>query len=210
MNALLFANGQISNTEIQKIKDIHFDIIIAANGGASNAIKWNYQPNIVIGDLDSVKADIKSKLKKTEYIHHPSREINDLEKALIHCKELKVTHLTILGLTGKRVDHTLNNFSVLSKYDQSFKLNIYDPHAQILYIRSSYEFHGEVGQTVSLIPIGNVESITTEGLEFPLKNESLNFGQREGASNQVVSNPVKISIKSGLLLLFILYPNKNQ
>jgi thiamine pyrophosphokinase len=204
MKALLFASGQVGKTEIGKIKNNHFDIIIAANGGALNALKWSYQPDIVIGDLDSLDQDAKSELSKAKFILRTSQELNDLEKALIFCKKADVTDLTLLGLTGKRVDHTFNNFSVLSRYDQSFELTIYDSHAQIYLVRSSYEFRGKTGQTVSLIPLGNVNGVTTRGLKFPLRNEPLYFGQREGASNNIVSNPVQINVDSGLLLLFII------
>jgi thiamine pyrophosphokinase len=205
---LLFANGLVTQNQVKKISNIVFDFIVAADGGVSHAFTWGFKPDYVVGDLDSVDEHIKSKLKPTQFIHLPSQELNDLEKSLNFCKNLDINDLTIVGLTGKRLDHTINNLSVVSRYDSIFKLTIYDANAQIHLVRDKFTFDGVIGQTISLISIGKVGGITTEGLAYPLNNESLIFGEREGASNEIVSTPIKVQIKSGLLFIFTLYPPK--
>ena len=53
------------------------------------------------------------------------------------------------------------------------------------------------------MPLDRCEGIQTIGLKYPLDNESLELGVREGASNEVISSPVRISVKKGCLLLFV-------
>jgi len=204
-NALLFANGAVTEKEIHRIRDAQFDLIIAADGGVRHAISFGFTLDVVIGDLDSVSPASRKKLPETRFIHRPSQDLNDLNKALIYCEAQGVTHLTLLGICGKRLDHALNNFSVIARFDQTFHLTIYDEFSQIFIVRNEWQYSGKPGQTVSLIPIGNVRGVKTEGLKWVLNNEALNFGEREGCSNVIIANLVKIRIISGLLVVFVIY-----
>ncbi|MFQ5584242.1 MAG: thiamine diphosphokinase [Calditrichia bacterium] len=205
--ALLFANGVVSERMINLVKNKRFDWVIAADGGARHALHWGYHPNFVVGDFDSLTPEVRRKLTQSKFIHLPSQHLNDLEKALIQCQELNVSHMTLLGVTGNRLDHTLSNLSVLSRYEGKFKLTIYDADGELHYVRDSFRFEGQLGQTLSLIPVGEVSGVVTVGLRFPLKSENLVFGAREGLSNRVISNPVEIRVGKGLLIVFILYPD---
>lgn len=204
--ALLIANGQISHIEMERIQSHQFRYIVAADGGAGLALNWGLKPDYVVGDLDSITETIRNELPDAGFVRRPSQELNDLEKALQFCHELSVEEITLLGITGKRVDHTLSNFSVLSRYDQIFKFSIYDPYSEIFLVRELFSYQGKPGQLISLMPMGTVEGITTRGLAFSLENESLSFGVREGLSNFIRENPVEVKVKTGLLLVFAIYP----
>ena len=121
-NALLFANGEVTAKELNKVKGRSFDVVVAADGGAGNALLSVFLPDYIVGDLDSMTPEIKEKLPETQFIRKPSQELNDLEKTLIFCEEKGITEITLLGITGKRLDHTLNNLSVLCRYIQKFHL----------------------------------------------------------------------------------------
>lgn len=206
-HALFFANGTVTENEFSKIGDEEFDLIVAADGGALNALQGGCLPDYVVGDLDSITPEIRAQLPETQFILRPSQELNDLEKGLVFCEEQEVTAITLLGIGGKRLDHTLNNLSVLSRYDQKFALTIFDAHSQIYLVRNEWRFSGKPRQLLSLIPMGVVEGVKTEGLAFPLDNEPLIFGEREGLSNYIVSNPVRVCIRKGLLFIFVLDSN---
>ena len=64
-----------------------------------------------------------------------------------------------------------------------------------------------IGQKISLCPLdGAAEGITTEGLKWALRSESLIPGVRDGIdgiSNEVVANPVEIRVGRGDLLLCV-------
>lgn len=202
--ALIFANGEIGPAEIELVRDRAFDTIIAADGGAAAALRWDYRPEVVVGDLDSITPEIRARLGNAALLHRPDQEINDLEKALQYCRDAQVEAVTLLGAGGKRLDHTLNNLSVLSRYDQLFDLTIYDAHSQIFIVRDRWQYRGALRQLISLIPIGAAQGVTTEGLAFPLRRETLRFGRREGLSNYIVSNPVQVTLEKGLLLIFVI------
>ena len=65
-----------------------------------------------------------------------------------------------------------------------------------------YEKWYVAGTPISLIPIGQVDGITTKNLKYSLDNESLTMGYRSGSSNEALSDGiVSITHSSGDLLL---------
>jgi len=153
---LLFVNGEVTEKETDIIRHRTFDKIIAADGGVHHALRFGFTPDVVIGDLDSITETVRAQLPETQFVHRPSQELNDLEKALQFCQEHGFSQLTILGIAGKRLDHTINNFSVLARYDRFFELELYDAYARIYLIRDEIQIQGQEGQLVSLIPIGRL------------------------------------------------------
>jgi thiamine pyrophosphokinase len=204
---LLIANGELNCSDFKRVDLSQFTEVVALDGGVVRSLECGIPPDVIIGDLDSLPPDYRDKFPKSQFVHKPSQDMNDLEKGIIYCLEEQADELTILGMTGGRSDHLLNNFSVLARYDQKIRITVVDQYARILLLRSDYWFRGKPGQIVSLIPMGMVKGITTLGLKYALKNESLEFGIREGMSNVITSSPVSISIKNGLLLLFIHWPD---
>jgi thiamine pyrophosphokinase len=69
---------------------------------------------------------------------------------------------------------------------------------------------GEQGQLVSLLPInGRAEGITTQGLKYPLNNETLCPDQTRGISNRLTGTDATITIKKGSLLCIHKTTTKN-
>lgn len=178
------------------------DYIIAADGGANIALQFDTEPDIVIGDLDSFE---KKESHSFEVIFDPDQYSNDLEKALNHARQKEGTHVEILGATGLRVDQTLKNLSVLKQFNNQFdELRIKDNYGEMRILESPFSEEMATGTHLSLFPLsGKVSGITTSGLKYPLKNEFIENGVRDGSSNEVVESPVQISFKKGDLLLYV-------
>ena len=74
-------------------------------------------------------------------------------------------------------------------------------------VHNSLEIVVPVGAQVSLLPVGNeVSGVTATGLQWPLSEESLLLGEGRGMSNRSIVENVSISIRSGVLLVFISQP----
>lgn len=178
------------------------DLFIAADGGAHIAKEFESLPDVVIGDFDSYKP---TNDEPFEIIFDPDQETNDLEKALALALRESYTHIKILGATGKRLDHTLKNLSVLKKFNSRFKeLCLKDDFGDAFLLPKTFITKLPVGKNVSLFPLsGQVTGIRTKGLKYPLKDESLENGVRDGSSNEVIDSPVEISHRRGDLIIFI-------
>lgn len=202
--ALIIGNGEVSAAEIEQVADSSFDAIIAADGGARKALATGLRPDVVIGDFDSIDEAERSELPGIRWIHQPSQDMNDLEKVLQFCRSEGFGSLTLIGICGDRLDHTLTNFSVLCRYDRLFNLMIYDAYSRIFLVRDAWRWNCRAGQLISLVPLGRVEGVTTNGLAFPLKDESLAIGEREGLSNYALQPNVEVSITDGILIIFLI------
>jgi len=162
------------------------------------------QPDVVIGDLDSLPAELQPRLKRATIIGSTDQNSTDLEKALLYLIKKKVKQITILGATGKRIDQTVANISLLEKYGGKAHLTIVDPTGTIELVDSTVRFHATPGETISLLPLGTVSGVTTSGLRYPLKNGSLEPGSR-GVSNEAIGRTVDIRVRHGKLLLVRLF-----
>ncbi len=204
MQAVLFLNGRLPHVKIIK-KYIHKNtLIIAADGGANKIKKLKIVPKIIIGDLDSLSASNKKfyESKKIKIIVKSDQNTTDFEKSLNYLIANKVKDVNVFGATGMRPDHALNNFSILKRYYRKINTVLVTNEFEGFYLPKRFIFNYKTGQTVSLIPMPLANGIKTKGLEFPLKNETLEFGKREGALNKSNSEKVAISFSSGDLLIF--------
>jgi len=200
---LLFANGEVSRREIALIRSMAFDRVAAADGGLLAALNHGFRPDAVIGDFDSVPAEIKGSLSAVHWVHRPSQEQCDLEKALAWLKETGSTAVTVLGFAGKRLDHTLSNLSVLARWDRELDLTLLTPDAEVFIVRDRVELIGNPGRLVSLVPFCSADQVVTTGLRYPLNKEPLAFGKREGVSNEMTGESATITIGGGLLFVFL-------
>lgn len=204
--AILFANGQVTEREVSITKKNRFDVVVAADGGIVHAERFGFVPDIVVGDFDSLPPGSQGRLQNTRFVHRPSQDQCDLEKSLIYCEKEELTSLILLGAAGKRLDHTLGNLSLLTRYDRRFQLRVLTPEAEVFIVRDRLELEGMPGQGVSLVPIGEARLVSTTGLKYPLSGETLAFGKREGTSNEFSSHRCTVSLENGLLIVFRLYP----
>lgn len=201
---LLFLNGDFPSLKILKNFYRKSSFIICADGGANNLAKTKIKPDVIIGDHDSIKKKTLKYFKKkgSEIIKIVEQDTTDFEKSLLYCIEKSLDNIIIFGAISSRPDHTLNNFSVLKRYYNKLDIKIIDKRFEIFFIREKIEFDYKVNNVISLMPLLVAERVTTEGLQYELNNEDLEFGVREGTLNNAVSEKISISFSSGDLLLF--------
>ena len=196
MRAVIIGSGEIKDYEKAKSRICAEDYIICADGGYDHAVKMRIEPNILIGDFDSIKK-IPEDIERVQY---PTRkDMTDSHIALELAKEKGYDKVLLLGFTGDRADHTLTNILLLINYPDAV---IADDNNEIQLIKDTVELCGNSGDTVSIIPIcGNLEGITTSGLEYPLNNETLYVGDSRGVSNVMTDKKCSITCKSGMGLV---------
>ncbi len=202
MKAVILCDGNPPPPGLFSAEAVPGVLLIAADGGARTAARLGFEPDVIIGDLDSYETTGN---EKARIIHDPDQETNDLEKALSFALTESVQEVVIFSATGKRLDHTLKNLSVLKQFHGSFrKILIRDGYADIFLAGHLFRTELPLNTPVSLFPLsGRVEGITTKGLKFPLKNGFLENGVQDGSSNLTVEKTVEIVHKKGDLLLFI-------
>lgn len=178
------------------------DALYAADGGAIKCLEAGIIPDKVIGDFDSFRpAEYPGLLVE----HDPDQETNDLEKTLVRALRDGFTDVVVLGATGKRLDHTLKNLSVLKHYKHRFERLVYRMQDGWLYLsEGDITLSVRPGQIVSLFPLsGRVDGIITDGLKYPLYREPLENGVRDGSSNEATEYRARIQHRSGALVVMV-------
>ena len=203
--ALIIANGDPPKKQRLELLLKRVGIVICADGGANTALKMEITPDAIVGDLDSIHAEALVKFRKVPIHEDRDDQTTDLEKAIAWAVESKYDHLTVVGASGKRLDHSVGNLGVLRKFYPDAIITFVDDWGELCYVGREYSFEAQKGDVVSLIPLNRCEGVSTKGLKHALDDEGLELGVREGTSNVVIMSPVSIKVRKGHLLLYKLF-----
>ncbi len=204
MQTVIFLNGKIPRLKLISKFLATKSFIIAADGGANFLIKAGIIPDLITGDFDSIKKNTIAYFQKNgvRIRKISEQDTTDFEKCLMYCTRRNLNDIIVFGATGIRADHTLNNFSILKRYQRKLKIKLISDEFEIFYLKKNFKFKYKPGEIISLLALPIAKRINTTGLMYELKNENLEFGVREGALNKSVSDIIHISYYNGSLLLF--------
>jgi len=195
---ILILNGELSN-----YKDItsfleKYNIIVCADGAANKIIKLGIEPDYILGDLDSIDSDNLKKYSKN-IIQLKNQEYNDLHKSLLWCKEKNIKYIDIIGIDGKRIDHTIGNFSIILDCISFVDITIYTEYGTIYTINKERTFKNCYKKNISIFNSVSENKITTNGLKYELNNNNLTKLYM-GTLNKAIKNEIKIKTKDKILI----------
>jgi len=202
--AVLFANGEARDP--RKLELRLDDFLVAVDGGLRHMLTLGLKPNLLVGDFDSISAEELESCRQegVEILRYPSqKDQTDLELALDAALARGYREIVIAFGLGGRLDHTLGNLALLSRLDLGEAvLRFDDGETEVFMAGGSYRAACQVGDIVSLLPWnGAVRDISTAGLAYPLKGESLLPWQTRGVSNQCAGCEFQVSHGEGALLV---------
>ncbi len=205
MAVLVFANGVIDDVGWIRPYLSPSTAIIAADGGTRHLMALNHQPDIVIGDMDSLTDEAKTWLNggAAQFIAHPvAKDETDLELALLYAVSHFDEAVWLFGALGGRLDHMLANILLLAHPELEERLIVlFSPNERAWLVSGKTEIRGEIGDIVSLIPLGEDTDVAeTTGLKWELQNERLTFGLARGVSNVMVADVATVWVRNGRLL----------
>ncbi len=209
MKVLLFANGIIhQGNMLQRLLDnADAHRVICADGGALHALAHGLRPEAIIGDLDSLTpAQVAEfEMAGSEIRRFPTeKDESDLELALLHCRDIGASAVSILGGLGGRFDQTIANlFLITLPALRGMAVKLVDGEQEICVLRpGKHPIAGEIGDTISLIPLSDsADGISTRNLKYALCDESLTKGPARGISNVMLGDRAEVAFKRGTLLL---------
>ncbi len=208
MRAVIFANGELEDQQAARALIRPDDLLIAADGGAHHCMAMDITPQLVVGDLDSLsETDIQRLTEAGAQVKRYKERKNetDLELAYQHAIDAGAVQALVLGGLGRRWDQTLANL-LLPAFHKLRQLHItYWDRGQWLYlIEGQRLIEGQPGMRISLIPLGgDAIGVSTQGLDYPLKDETLVFGATRGISNVMLGEQAYVSLRQGVLLCVV-------
>ena len=201
--ALILANGFYPKKSVIKyLLNNGFSTLVCADGGANSAFKLGLIPDLIIGDLDSIYADVKSFYEsRSKIIVYTRQSDTDVEKCLKYLIKNKFTEVILLGATGDRLDHSFCNMGIVLKFYNEIKINILHQKSFLQCFTGNVLLKTVNNEIISLYGFDKKTKIKSIGLKYPLEKISLQFGEKESTSNVAVSNKVELKITGGKIFV---------
>lgn len=194
------------------------DFIIYCDCGLKHRERLEVKPDLIVGDFDSYE---KSKLggisinmenatatdeDSSEVIELcPVKDDTDTSHAVTVAIERGFEDFLLVGMTGRRMDHTLGNVYILHRLDEHNKKALMaDDYSEMSIVNRETVSIDDSMPFFSLINItGKARGITIKNAKYPLENgEIVQIHNDLGVSNEVLPGMMaSISVKEGKLLL---------
>lgn len=169
-------------------------MIIAADGAANKLNKLGINPDLIIGDLDSIKIE---NFTNSKIIMNEDQNTTDFKKCLNYISDNNLAPFIVYGVDGGFLDRILANID------------------SVIESKATFYSEGIIGAIVSdkiTLPLkyntkisifGFDAIISTKGLKWELENEALNFPGKNSACNRAISSHVEIELAKGEALVLI-------
>ncbi|HEX6146063.1 MAG TPA: thiamine diphosphokinase [Acidimicrobiia bacterium] len=199
---LIFAGGDLPESDLADELP-SADLILAADSGYDLAVHLGFGVDVLIGDLDSITTSpIPDHVVVERY--PVDKDQTDLDLALELALREDPERVVVIGGTGGRFDHEISTVGLLcsDRWSAIDELEWVSSRGRAYVVRRRRIIHGDIGATVSLVPVGGVVAgVKTSGLQWELAGEDLPPGSTMGVSNVMRAPVTDIQVESGCLLV---------
>lgn len=189
------------------------ELVICADLGYVHARTLGLRPSLIIGDLDSLDgaavAAAEAAGVRVER-HPPAKDATDLELALDSAVRAVADRTRPVSFTviatpdiDERIDHLLSQLGLLAspKY-HSFFIDAWfgQSHVRIVRPGPARQMFSVPGELVTILAIGgDAAGVETEGLRYPLREETLTPFTTRGVSNVAEGHSFSVTCLDGRL-----------
>ena len=177
------------------VEDLANDaLVIGADGGGERLLAAGIEPDVVVGDLDSLSA-VAQKQFSDRLVRNSAPDSSDLEKAVAWARTEGADDIVVIGWSGGRLDHTLAALALAFEGVQ-----LHDDRFLITAVAGSAEITAQPGTLFSLMALPEAV-VSVGGARWNLEQEPLTMGAR-GMHNEVAAGGrVQVECHTGKLLL---------
>ena len=201
-----FALDFLKKNKIEKVD------LIAADRGVEFFKGTDWQPEVAVGDFDSLSAEGELYLQglmETEIVRlKPEKDDSDTQSAVNFAIDHGAERITILGATGKRIDHLMANFGLLVHgRNRGADIILVDQWNYMKLIESGtvLKKKTQFGKYVSFFSLeGDMPGLTLVGFKYPLNHYHLRFSDSGlTVSNEIEAEEAVVSFDGKTLLMLM-------
>ena len=207
---IIVAAGDLTVGEITKNEG---DLVIAVDGGLDYCSFLQLEPDLILGDFDSVSENSAAIINKLaaqipERIFRLPREKDDTDTLAALKEGLRRGYrdFRIYGGTGGRLEHTLANVQCLLYLKKQGACGyLMDGHGMILVLENeTVHFRKGLEGYFSLFALSKeAKGVTIEGMKYPLDKAVLNNDFPLGISNEFTGQESFVAVEQGQLVCII-------
>ncbi len=205
--AFIFSNGSYGKADFY-LKRLSEErrYVIGVDGGANFLMRLNVIPDLIIGDMDSIKEDVSNHFQRLGvlFLKYPkNKDEVDTELALQWCVKKGYNVVSIFGWLGTRVDHSIANLYLLKfGHKNDVKITLEDAESEIFLVDKNICLDAFVGQRWSILPFGGIaKGVRLKGFEYEVDGRDMNMSHPYGVSNRAIKEHVEIDVREGILLV---------
>lgn len=200
VTGLLFIGGEgPSRRRLQPfLEDV--DLVVAADSGLDLASAAGVEPDLVVGDMDSLSdRSLLEAYGDRVTVFPADKDETDTEIGLRFLRERGAGRVIVAGGGGGRLAHLLG---LLALFERPCPPAVWlTAREQVELIETRLALDGCMGQTISFFPVaGPVAIAGSSGLKWPLDGLEWKKGDA-GISNLAVADSVEVALAHGRLLM---------
>lgn len=182
--------------------------VLACDGALATCLESGIVPDGVVGDMDSVKADVLEHFVSLggEIHERKEQDSHDLTKALELAGEQGYSTCVVIGATGGDREHEWANLLCCAATNMDIQCVDEEHVYHFLLPGRHHSIEIDMGQNFSLFAVPTAEGITLSGTKYGLENETLSMGSR-GLHNLATSSTMQVHYTQGRLMLIMRRPS---
>lgn len=192
--ALIIANGESCSNELLGQLLEWSPFVVVLDGAINRVLELGIKIDVLLGDFDSKNHSVEQiqAQQKIEIVHTPDQNKTDLQKGIEFLIARNFDAVNIIWATGRRADHNLSNITDMVRYKQQINIVLHDDYSKIFQLPKRYQKWYVKDTVLSLMPVGVVSGLTTQGLSYNLQNDLLTLGYRTSSSNSAAQDGLVI------------------
>ena len=179
--------------------------VVAVDGGAEACLAADVVPAIVVGDMDSARAETLAALEKRgARIERHASDKRDTDGALALAHVQGEPEVLFVGAGGGRADHALANLHLLAEASRFARARAVDEDAETWIVTPDRPLALDlpIGTILSMIPFdAEVTGIRYDGLAYPLTDATMRAGDPYGVSNVAAAPAQRVAVARGRLIV---------
>ncbi len=196
--AYIYIGGRVNAANLTE-RPREGDLVIAADSGYDNALECGQSPEILVGDMDSLRTkEIPDGVEIYEVPREKDR--TDTQLAVDVALSKGARELVLIGGLSGRLDHTLSNLGLLEElHARGVQATICDGENRARFLRNGSTLIPRGGYTyLSLLAADDtVRGVEIQGVKYPLRGVKLKRTNQYAVSNELTGNCAFIAVKKG-------------
>ena len=191
------------------------DLVIAVDGGLNYCSVLEVEPDLILGDFDSVGEEQKMALLELQkqipdrvIALKPEKDDTDMLAALKMGLEFGYTSFQIYAATGGRLEHTIANIQCLLYLKNRDAVGyIMDGNGMIFVMQNEeVKLRNTLEGYLSMFSLGKTASgVTIKGMKYELDNYTLTNDFPIGISNEFIGEEALIRVVDGEVVCILSY-----
>jgi thiamine pyrophosphokinase len=207
MTTVVVANGPMRWTPDLVQLAARAQTLVAADGGANSLADVGLRPELVVGDLDSIRPGVRAWLGEDRMQCRADQDRTDLDKALeLVLDERGLRNVMVLGATGGRLDHAVGNLGILVRRGLGESLVFVASDHRVVAVSGRVELAARAGETWSFWTFDPAVRVTLGGVRWPVTAAALDPAGRPSISNVATGDVVTVETVAGGAVIALRWP----